>query len=260
MAATDDALAPVIEEHGTAVQRSQFHAASARRGLRETRYRPDEKTLVSAERAFAILEGFPDEFLRGETTFLLGFVQLWAERFADAEETLLRTQEIAHRFGDATHRLRALVYRSVGQRRSGHADSVLRLNDEALEMMRQIGSAEYAPIARAQEAWLAWRSGDAASCRLALEDFLGAIKGPGSGTPFQWLGLWVALAVDTNEGRLDRARQSAEAMLGARQARQRDVVERQLEHIVSIDTGDGADRLRFELEHGIVLACEAGYL
>ena len=48
MDATDARLAPVIEDRGTPSQRSQFYAARARRGLRQTRYWPDATTIDSA--------------------------------------------------------------------------------------------------------------------------------------------------------------------------------------------------------------------
>ena len=82
MTAVDARLDPVFEAWGTPIQCSQVHAARTRSGLRQTGYRADAATIASAQRAVATLQGHPDEFLLAETTFLLGFTQLWAERFA----------------------------------------------------------------------------------------------------------------------------------------------------------------------------------
>jgi tetratricopeptide (TPR) repeat protein len=259
MEATCARLEPVIDDRGTWLQCSQFHAANVRRGLRQTRYRPDETTLLSAERAVAALNGHPDEFLMAETVFLLGFTQLWAERHAEAEASFERTLALARRFGDSTHRLRALVYRSIGRRRCGDIVRVGELNDAARELMKQIGSDEYTTVVLAQDAWLAWRRGDLAGARALLEGPLSNSIQGSTRLPFQWLFLWVALAMRTTGGDLSGAADAAAAMLRPPLARQDDDVEAQLMRIVSTSSSDD-DRLRQELETGVQAARAAGYL
>jgi hypothetical protein len=92
--------------------------------------------------------------------FLLAFTQLWSEQFAAANDSFELTIAVSRRFGDSTHRLRSLVYRSISERRLGHVAEVRRLTEEACELMRQIGSEEYVPLVLAQKTWLAWKLGD----------------------------------------------------------------------------------------------------
>jgi hypothetical protein len=256
---TDARLAPVIEGRGTPIQRSQFYAARARRGLRQTRYWPDAATLESAERAMDTLEAFPDEPLQSETVFLLAFTQLWSERFAEALDTFERAIAVSRRFGDSTHRLRSLIYGSVAERRLGHVEEVERLVTEANDLMRQLDSDEYVPVILAQNVWLAWRRGDDARARALLEELLPVSRQRISRFPFHWLLLWVQVAMHAAAGEVGAAADAAAVMLEPPLSRQRDEVEQHLRRIAAARGGDVGE-LRRELEHGIEAARAAGYI
>ena len=259
MDATDARVAPVIEDRGTPIQRSQFYAARARRGLRQTRYCPDTTTMESAERAVATLEAYPDELLQAETVFLLAFTQLWSERFAEAHISFERAIAVSHRFGDSTHRLRSLVYGSVGERRLGHVEEVERLVNEANDLMRQLDSDEYMPVVLAQNVWLAWRRGDDARARTLLEESLPVSRQRVSRFPFHWLLLWVQVAMQAAAGDVADAADAATTMLEPPLSRQRDDVEQHLRRISAARGGDPAE-LRRELDLGLEAARAAGYL
>jgi tetratricopeptide (TPR) repeat protein len=257
--ATDARLAPVIEDRGTPIQRSQFYAARARRGLRQTRYWPDAAAIDSAERAVGTLDAYPDEPLQSETVFLLAFTQLWSERFVEAHESFERAIAVSRRFGDSTHRLRSLVYGSVGERRLGHVEEVERLVDEANDLMRQLDSDEYMPVILAQNVWLAWRRGDDARARALLEELLPVSRQRISRFPFHWLLLWVQVAMHAAAGDVADAADTAAAMLQPPLSRQRDEVEQHLRRISAARGGDPAE-LKRELELGLEAARAAGYL
>jgi tetratricopeptide (TPR) repeat protein len=260
MTAVDSRLDPVFEAWGTPIQCSQVHAARARSGLRQTGYLPDDATLASAERAVATLEDHPDGFLLAETVFLLGFTQLWADRFAEAAESLERSLRISRRVGDLAHQLRSLVYHSVVQRRVGDVARVDRLNEDARELMRQLGSDEYLLVVQAQDAWLAWRRGDRQGARASLDACLPMPSERVSRFPFQWLLLWVTLAMDTVDGDLAGAIEAAAAMLQPPLSRQREDVEQQLLRIAATASGGDPAEVRRELDRAIEVARAAGYL
>jgi tetratricopeptide (TPR) repeat protein len=260
MTAVDSRLDPVFEAWGTPIQCSQVHAARARSGLRQTGYLPDDATLASAERAVATLEDHPDGFLLAETVFLLGFTQLWADRFAEAAESLERSLRISRRVGDLAHQLRSLVYHSVVQRRVGDVARVDRLNEDARELMRQLGSDEYLLVVQAQDAWLAWRRGDRQGARASLDACLPMPSERVSRFPFQWLLLWVTLAMDTVDGDLAGAIEAAAAMLQPPLSRQREDVEQQLLRIAATASGGDPAEVRQELDRAIEVARAAGYL
>jgi len=260
MDATDARLRPVIETRGSPIQRSQFHAALARHGLRRTRYRADEATLASAECAAATIDECTDEFLRAETTFLLGFTQLWADRLEEAAATLTRTLDLSRRVGDSLHRLRSLVYLGVVRRREAKPLEVAELNDEARELMRQLGTDEYRSVLLAQDAWLAWRRGAVAEARHAAAASVQFCRSHTPRYPFQWPCLWVKLALDVESGHVQEAADSAEAMLAPTLAGQGEDVEAQLRRIVAARANGRESELRVELERGIALARTANYL
>jgi tetratricopeptide (TPR) repeat protein len=258
--ATDARLQPVMEIWGSPVQRSQFHAARARRGLRQTRYRADAATLADAERAAASLEEYTDPFLRTETTFLLGFTQLWAGHLDEGGETLTRAAELSRRVGDAMHRVRSLVYLAVVRRRQGNVSDVGRLNDEARDLIRQLGSDDYQAIVLAEDAWLAWRRGAFGE---ATDAAAAAVKFCAEHTPnfpFQWPWLWVKLALDEQAGRVRDAAETAESMLRPSLAGQPANLEAQLRRIVAARSDDQESELKRELGHAVELAGAANYL
>ena len=260
MTTVDTRLDPVFEAWGTPIQCSQVHAARARSGLRQTGYRPDAATIASAERAVATLEEHPDEFLLAEIVFLLGFTQLWADRFTEAGESLERSLRISRRVGDLAHQLRSLVYHSVVQRRLGDVARVERLNEDARELMRQLGSDEYLPVVQAQDAWLAWCRGDRPGARALLDESLPMSSERVSRFPFQWLLLWVKLAMDTVDGNLSGATEAAASMLKPPLCRQREDVEAQLRRIAAADSGGDPAEVRRELDRALEVAHDAGYL
>ena len=213
-----------------------------------------------AERAVATLEGHPDEFLLAETVFLLGFTQLWADRFAEAGESLERCLRISRRVGDLAHQLRSLVYHSVVQRRLGNLARVERLNDDARELMRQLGSDEYLPVVQAQDAWLAWCRADLPGVHAVLGESPPLSSERVARFPFQWLLLWVKLAMDTFDGNLSGATEAVAAMLRPSLARRREDVEEQLRRVAATDSGGGHAEVRRELDRAIEVAHAAGYL
>lgn len=260
LSATDARLQPVIEIWGSPVQRSQFHAARARRGLRQTRYCADAATLADAERSAATLDDSTDPFLRAETTFLLGFTQLWAGHLDEGGETLTRAAELSRRVGDAMYRVRSLVYLAVVRRRQGNVPEVGRLNDEARDLIRQLGSDDYQAIVLAEDAWLAWRRGaffEATDAAAAAMKFC-AEHTPNF--PFQWPWLWVKLALDEQAGRIRDAAETAETMLRPSLAGQPANLEAQLRRIVAARSDDEEPALERELGHAVELAGAANYL
>ncbi len=258
--ATDARLQPVIETWGSPVQRSQFHAARARRGLRQTRYRANAATLADAERATATLEEHTDPYLTAETTFMLGFTQLWAGQLGEAGETLVRTAELSRRVGDAVQRARCLVYLTVVRRRQGNATEVGRLNDEARDLLRQLRSDEYLAIVLAEDAWLAWRRGDLGQAKDAVVAATKVCAEHYPNFPFQWTWLWLKLALETQAGLLRDAAEAAQAMLRPSMAGQPDDLEAQLRLIVAAQASGEDSQLLRELDQGVELARAVNYL
>ena len=258
--AADARLEPVIETWGSPVQVSRFHAARARRGLRQTRYLADDATLASAERAAATLEEYTDEFLRAETMFMLGFTRLWAGQLDAAAESLTAALEVSRRVGDAMHRLRSLVYLAIVRRRQGNLPEVARLNDEARDLMRQLGLVEYLALVHAEDAWLAWRRGAVSDASEATAASLQFCRTQAPNFPFQWPCLWVKLALEAAGGGLHDAANAAEAMLRPPLAGQTDGVESQLRRIVAARADGNEPDLQREIDRGVELARAAGYL
>ena len=163
----------VIDAHGTPAQRAKFFVSLNLAGMRRERYRPSEATLGHARAGFTASRDSGDLREEAWARFGLAFCHLWRGELEPAEEHLLGSLETCERVGDETTRTRCLTYLTCLYRMRG---DVARCRDHAarsLESARTTGMKEYVATARANEAWIAWREGDAASARAKAREAVG---------------------------------------------------------------------------------------
>jgi tetratricopeptide (TPR) repeat protein len=210
--AAADALRPYIEEHGTPRQRANFIGTQIFDLIRRDRYAasPEAEELGRKYLDAATEAGDWDGH------FMLGFVLLWRDKFAEAIDHLRQTRTDAKAAGDVLTDIRGVVYQAVAQRRLGDVERVRALEAELKEFDDTYG---YTGLICANRAWLAWREGDYDATEnwgaAALADWPSDKRaGP---TVFQWSARFPLLAVDVERGRLDSAIAHARVMLDERQ-------------------------------------------
>ena len=134
------------------------------------------------------------------------------------------------------------------------------VDPEALEKAEASQRVDYAGIARANLAWLAWRIGDLPAARqegtVALENWQEA----GTGTPFRWLALWPLIGAALKESSLAQAVTYAAMLLDVTQQPQPQTIHERLESAFNAwQAGHGVQALA-HLDAAAAIAASRGYL
>jgi len=136
---------------------------------------------------------------------MLGFMLLWHDELDAASDELQMTLHLAKQHGDLSLQTRALTYLTIAARRRDQVAATQALVTQALTAAGNAHMPEYSALARANQAWLAWRQRDAAAVRahgaaaLALWQQLPVNH---ASAPFQWTALWPLLAQALHEEEL----------------------------------------------------------
>jgi tetratricopeptide (TPR) repeat protein len=201
---------PLLEEHGTEVQKARFFQYLAMGRLRASRY------LVSDEIMALALAGEEASRASGHlgamatSHYLLGACHLDRLDGSAAEERLQESLRLARRTGAATLILPALAWLAVAFRFQGRVEEARATASATLEMSREMGNSTYLAIASLNLAWVAWREGRLGE---AKEMAQGALDQTVPHFPFRWLGEWPLLGAALREGRLADAMEHARRML-----------------------------------------------
>jgi predicted ATPase/class 3 adenylate cyclase len=203
-----EALRPYIEAHGTARQRANFTGTQVFDLIRRDRYSASPEAEALARRYLDQAKAAGD----WDGHFMLAFVLLWRDKFAEAIEQFRLGRDEGRAAGDVLVEIRCLIYQAVARRRLGDVASVRSLDAEIAEFEDSYG---YTGLISANRAWLAWREGDLAATErwgaAALGDWPAAKRaGP---TVFQWSARFPLLAADIAQDRVESASEHARRML-----------------------------------------------
>jgi len=217
MAALVREIRPALEQHATPAQRSNFFIGLLMMASRRDRFVISEETLGYARARMAAAEETGEPFHVATAQFNLGFSLLWHGDLDEADNTFHQALGFAERAGDVTLQARCLTYLLILYRRRGLVEEVRSYIKRTLAAAEAGGMLEYIAVARANQAWLAWRQGDLGEAEregsAALEE-LGSLPIP---YPFHWLALWPLLAAALARKDTERAVAHARALLPAPQ-------------------------------------------
>jgi hypothetical protein len=128
---------------------------------------------------------------------MLGFFQLWHDDLTAATAELTAALQLAEQQGDCSLQTRALTYLTIAARRRDQVTAAQTLVTQALTAANTAHMPEYIALARANQAWLAWRQQEYSAVRehgaaaLAVWQQLPITH---ASAPFQWTALWPLLA------------------------------------------------------------------
>lgn len=196
-AALQQRLAPLVEQHATPGQQAAFFQRQGQLEFRRQRSVATAAAVAHAQRSFAIYQeaGMQDHLPSAH--FMLGFLLLWHDDLAAATTELQSTLRLAEQQGDLSLQARSLTYLTIAARRRNQVEESQTLAVQALAVATSAHMPEYVALARANQAWLAWRQRDDAAVRehgaaaLALWQQLPVTH---ASAPFQWTALWPLLA------------------------------------------------------------------
>lgn len=247
-----------VERYGTPGQRT-FVLAALLRELSRREHVLALDALVSAFRthaAEALGAGKPREQAGAE--FALGFTQLWRGRLDEAAPRLEAALALAEGAGERWRVVVCCTHLALLHRRRGDEDAVRSWTARGVAAGEEIPAST--GMARANEAWLAWRSGDAAGARTQAEAALRVWAGISPVYPFQWAARWPLLAAALAGGAVDEAVEHARAMLDPEQQPLPDEVARELALAVDLWESGDLPRTRSHLQGASEAAAPLGFL
>lgn len=189
LAATNQALAEIIEAHGAPHQKVSFFNSRSRQALVENNFSPHSDAISFSRKALdAASPPSPG------TVFGLGFAKLWQENFEGSIEVLEEANDKATKHGGSIVRLQSLIYLSFAHRRSGNTEAVDKLLMEISAVLEFVKVPEYPAVLSAQKSWLAYRDGDTDNAFALAQSATRYWRENKSAYPFLWLADWVTLA------------------------------------------------------------------
>jgi DNA-binding SARP family transcriptional activator len=263
---THRGIAPLLERYATSRQRRDHAQSIISMRLRRDRYTVSEEMLSLSRRN--VLESVQEGHVPtiAVARFRHAFNLLWAGALPEAEEEATLALELTQRTGDSTLAARCLTYLAVIYRKQGDIEAVGAYAERSLRAGTELGMAEYVGAARANQAWLAWRSGnDREACSHAQTALSVWAALPTQSAPFmfQWLALWPLVAVTLESGvsaRIGEAADYARQLLHPTQQRLPQALAAPLEAATRAwETGDAEGALTC-LREAVSLAGELGYL
>jgi hypothetical protein len=262
-----DRIRSVIEQHGTPTQCVSFFLSLASMYCRRDRYVVSEETLAFCQTALAISQDSEDLGEIAWARFMLGFSQLWCGDLDGAEKQIQAALALAERTGDIVHQSRCLTYLAILHRKRGQLDSVRQYVSRSFAAATVGQMLEYIGMAKANQAWVAWREGNLAQAgadgRAAL-DLWHQLPVGHSSCAFQWTALWpligVALARDQVALAVSEASEYARALLEDTQQRLPEDLAAAVEQAAKAWENGEAEMAGTYLQQATGLARELGYL
>jgi eukaryotic-like serine/threonine-protein kinase len=203
---------PLIDAHGSLVQRANFLLNMAAFAMRRDRYFIAEETLRLHREAYA-LAAEEDFSALWWVTFNLGFALLWHGDLAEATAMLQVSLAESERHGDVTLRSRSLSYLLVADRKRGNVDGVRQAIGTVIDAARQGSLPEYEAMALANQSWVAWHGGDDAQAEADALAALDIWERLPARYFISWMALWQLIAIAVAAGQTEQAVDYARGLL-----------------------------------------------
>ena len=204
-----------VEQHGTLPQRSAYFHMRVQLESRRSRFRHSAEAVSDSQQALDLARQSGDQSMIQRSQFAHGFVLLWAGEIQSAIDLLQKTADASQASGNIPVLDRCLAYLSIARRMTGDLNAVEELLAPCLAAADREGNILYLAVARANQAWLAYRSGAldqvAEHAQFALQLWHKLVF------PFHWLACWPYLAVCLQKGDRVTALDLAARMLAPEQ-------------------------------------------
>jgi eukaryotic-like serine/threonine-protein kinase len=262
-----DALAqqiqPLIEQHGSVMQRVRFLYLLGMMTLRRVRYGGSHEAIVYSEKALALSLETGNLGEIAYRHFSHGFSHLWSNHLDEAEAHLEIARVMTEQSGDLLLLSRVLTYLTVVYRKRKDLARMHVVVAESIRIAEEAKMAQYTGMAHAQYAWLAWRDGEIVETKrqaqAAIEDW--DSSGPTQFMiPFRWLALFPLLDIALQEDDIGTALQWARHMVAPNQQRLPDALTDALERAVSAEENSPRDAIRNLLRQAVELAQTLDYI
>ncbi|HUB68946.1 MAG TPA: AAA family ATPase [Acidimicrobiales bacterium] len=207
---------PALEGRGGPFQRQAYYNVLALWRVTENRHRVDDEMVANSRSALEVAEHVCGQNEVGWRVFGLGWLLLLHGELAEAEERLAGSLSIGERVGDGGLVALSRCYLTMSALRRHDAAEVAARAPKAVQAAETIALPEYAAMARATLAWLAWEEGRTSEVETLAQEALMSWKGT-AWHPFHWICLWPVIAVRLARGRTADAIEASRELLAPTQ-------------------------------------------
>jgi tetratricopeptide (TPR) repeat protein len=253
-------IRPVVEQHGTPVQRADFFLRLVLANNRRDRFVVSEQTLAYSRAYLEAAQESGSLPSIAHARFVLGFNLLWRGEFDEAKEQMNTALELAVRVGHIYLQTQCLTYLTIAYRKGGQVEEATDYALRSLEAAISVQNPTYIGTARANLAWVAWRK---ANMTEALEKGKAALESwqqSPSSCMFQWLALYPLTSMALAHDRIPEAVEYARALLEPTQQALPDPLKTVLKEAIETWERGRPEAARAHLDRAIELAQEMGYL
>ena len=251
---------PIMESRGSPIQRAKFLQRLDLARFRRERYALSDETLATCRATLKASEEAGNLAVLCDGRFGLGFAHLWRAELREAEQYLTAARQLAQSIGSTFQLILCLTYLAVLHRFRGQPGLATPYISESLEAARAADIKTYIAAAQANQAWLAWRNGEAEKAERDAVEALQLWEAGPVAYPFQWLALWPLLAMCTAQDRFPEAIDHASALL---EPTQQILPDPEVEALLAVQEAwsrNDPDSVRAYLERAIEAARQAGHL
>jgi hypothetical protein len=248
----------LLDEVGTAEQRSNYYSRLDQIALLRQRYRVLAENLADGQLALTFARESGNVRLIARQQFHHGFQLLWYGNLSEAEAYLQQSLSGAEALGDFWLQDQCLVYMTIMYRLQGKITQVAVQLPHLIEISQAVGYSNYIGVAQANAAWLHYHAGEWQPAQTQAETAEANLIN--TTYPFQWVVHWLLLALALRQDRLPDAIAAARAMLHVKQQKLPDEVEAALETAVSAHEANDEMTARDCLKTAVDLAIHYGYL
>jgi DNA-binding SARP family transcriptional activator len=248
---------PLIEQVGTPSHKIRFLTGLNYSTVRKNRYQVSREIVESERRALAVAENVGDVILICERKFNTGVLSLLFGDLDSAIADLSSGLELARKSGLYPLELQCLVYLMAAHRRLGHLWEVKSLLPACLEVARLVGQPNYTGAALAHQAWLEFRLGETTAAKETALQALD-IWTTTRTYPFQWMVLWLLLALAQAQGDDALVLQATAALVHPIQQ----AAPQELEDLLqfALHSAEHPDKARQAIEQALLIARLHGFL
>lgn len=251
---------PIVDKHGTLVQRANFLRCMASLACRRERFVVSHNMLDQARAALELYlrTGDPHGIANGR--FSLGFMLLWHGDLDEAETHFRQILALADQTGDAHRRMLSLNYLSIIFRKRGLLKETRHWTEQGLDAARVAQIPWYIALAKANLAWVAWCEGNLAESEFLAHAAIELWQQKSGVVSFLWLASFPLMQIALINGQTEAAIAHARALLDPYMERLPNSLNTLLEQAFHSWKIGEPQAAQVHLERAIAHAQETGYL
>jgi DNA-binding SARP family transcriptional activator len=250
---------PLLERHGTPIQRAALLSNLSRQLNRSGRFAPSVDALNYARAVLETLPASSSPEMRAGYQFSFGFNLLWYGDYAGAEVALHEALTVAEQCGDITLQTRCLAYLLAAARRQGDDADVTSYARRCLALAKTANMFDYIGAAQAGLAWIAWRRDDLAEAVRLAQAAQAAWREHAAPYSLYWQALWPLMGIALAQEHLAEAVSYARQLLQPKQQALPTRLEKPLEAALAAWDSVRPDAARQLLHHALTTAQQMNF-